>query len=95
MSSPPDDNPLETLTRYILESEERCARQAARVRRIEEEGRDSAQAEMLLRDLEETLSVLRQRQHCLQLEARSRRLLAVTREKLARSRARMPPRPHR
>jgi hypothetical protein len=77
MSSPKDD-PLATVAAYIVESEARYALTTARLRRIQEEGRDTSGAERALRDLEETLTLLRQRQWSLQLEARSRRLLVLT-----------------
>jgi len=78
----PDDE-LQTVTRYILEGAERYAHQAARVRRLEEEGRDASQAQRALRDLEETLTILRQRHKGLALDTRSRRLMAVSRQRLA------------
>jgi hypothetical protein len=84
----PADDELQTVTRYIREGVERYANQAERVRRLEEEGRDAAQAQRALRDLEETLTILRQRHKCLALDARSRRLLAVSRQKLAPAAAR-------
>ena len=77
------DDELQTVTRYIREGVERYANQTARVRRLEEEGRDATQAQRALRDLEETLTILRQRHKCLALDARSRRLLAVSRQRLA------------
>ena len=83
----PDDE-LQTVIRYIREGVERYAHQTDRVRRLEEEGRDAGQAQRALRDLEETLTILRQRHKCLALDARSRRLLAVSRQKLARGAAR-------
>jgi hypothetical protein len=94
-SSPPDENQLETLARYIAESEQRWARQTARIAVMEEDGRDTSRSERVLRDLEETLAVLRQRHKCLELEDRSRRLLAAGRESLARSRRRTPTSPQR
>jgi hypothetical protein len=83
MTSPSQDDELQTVTRYILEGVERYAHQTARVRRLAQEGRDTSQAERALRDLEATLTILRQRHKCLALDARSRRLLALSREKLA------------
>ena len=95
MSSPPEDDPLETVTRYITGVEARYALQEARLRRIEEEGGDTSRAARVLHDLEQTLSVLRQRHWSLTLDVRSRRLLASAREKLARSRPQPPSRPAR
>ena len=85
MASPDDE--LKTVTRYILEGVERSAHIAARVRSLEGEGRDASQAERAMRDLEATLVVLRQRHQCLSLEARSRRLLAVLRQRAPAPRA--------
>jgi hypothetical protein len=82
------DDELRTVTQYLREGAERYAHQAARVRRLEEEGRDASQAQRALRDLEETLTILRQRHKCLALDARSRRLLAVSRQRLASAAAR-------
>jgi hypothetical protein len=86
MSSPPEDDPLEMVTRYITGIEARCALQAGLLRKLKEDGRDTARAERVLRDLEATLSVLRERQRSLELDARSRRLLAASRERLSRMR---------
>ena len=85
-----DDDELAALARYIAESELRWARQTARIIVMEKEGRDTTRSERILRDLEETAAVLRQRQKCLELDARSRRLLAATRERLSRSRPHRP-----
>jgi hypothetical protein len=82
IASPPDQE-LQTVARYLREGTARCALAAERVRRLEAEGRDTSQAERALRDLEDTLAILRQRHQCLALDARSRRLLAVSRERLA------------
>jgi hypothetical protein len=87
-SSPQDENQLETLARYIAESEQRWARQTARIAVMEEDGRDTSRSERVLRDLEETLAVFRQRHKCLELEDRSRRLLPAGRESLAGPRRR-------
>ena len=95
MSSPPEDDPLEGVIQNIAGIEARCALQADLLRKLNEEGRDTSTAERVLRDMEATLAVLRQRQLTLQLEARSRRLLAATRERLSRSRRPAPPRPIR
>jgi hypothetical protein len=86
MTSPPKDDPLATVAGYIVKSEARYALMAARLRKIREEGRDASTVERALRDLEETLDLLRQRHWSLQIEARSRRLLTFTREKLSDSR---------
>jgi hypothetical protein len=84
LSRSPPDNELRTLANYIAETERRWALQTARVAIMEQEGRDTARSERVLRDLEATLAVLRQRHKTLDLDARSHRLLAVTRESLSR-----------
>ena len=76
----PDDDPLGTLARYIADSEQRWTRQTARIILMKEEGRDTSRSERVLRDLEETLAVLRQRHKILELDARSERLMTAIRE---------------
>ena len=95
MSSPPEEDPLETVTRYITGIEARCAVQAGLLHKMKDDGRDTARVERVLQDLEATLSVLRERQRSLELEARSRRLLAASRERLSRMRQHAPSRPRR
>ena len=87
MTPPSQDSELQTVTRYLQEGAARRALQTERVRRLEEEGRDTSQAERALCDLEATLKILRQRHKALSLDVRSRRLLAVSRERLAQAKA--------
>jgi hypothetical protein len=55
-----DETPLEMAIRHIVEGEERYARQVALVACREQEGRDITEAERLLINFEQVLSLMRE-----------------------------------